>query len=221
MPLSRRSFNRFLLASCAAFLSPGTTFGSSASRELKEGRDWRAVSPPRSNEDPQAIEVLEFFSYGCSHCARINPLVKDWVATLPDDVSFRRVPVTFGRAAWENLARLYYALEISGELERLDQPVFDAVTQERVSLYREDKILEWVAAEGVDPEAFAQVFNGFAVATQVVRAKTLTEHYQVDGVPMIAVAGRYAVLSEGAKSYQDLLSIAEGLIARARQEQAS
>ncbi|MBK1648196.1 thiol:disulfide interchange protein DsbA/DsbL [Rhabdochromatium marinum] len=217
MALSRRHFNRHLLAALGSTLLPVTWSAQASDDDVREGHEWRAITPPQPGDEDGQIEVLEFFSYGCSHCAHLNPLIKDWAAKLPEDVSFRRVPETFGRAAWENLARLYYALEFSQALDRLDQAVFDAVTQERIALYQPRKMLDWLQQQGVDPASFEDIFNGFAVETKVARAKALSEDYQVKAVPMIAVGGRYAVLNNGAKNYGALLTIAERLIDKARQ----
>lgn len=231
--LSRRQFHVRVLAALGGALLPVSLMAKQAAEktpdqaaeqtpgELREGQEWRAISPPQPSDELGIIEVLEFFSYGCSHCAHINPLVKDWAARLPADVQFRRVPVTFGRAAWKNLARLYYALELAGVLDKLDQQVFKAVTEERIALYREGPMLDWVEEQDVDRDAFAEIFQGFAVETKVGRAKALSERYEVDGVPMIAVGGRYAVLNSGAKGYEDLLVIADQLIDKARQESAA
>lgn len=185
--------------------------------ELVEGRDWRSV--PGGAEmagDDTEIEVLEFFSYGCPHCSDINPLIKQWAEDLPSGVSFERVPVTFGRAAWESLARLYYALDFAGELERLDQAVFDAVTKQRTNLYTEKTVLNWVAEQGVDPEAFAKFYNSFAVEAALAKANTLAARFRVDAVPMIIVDGRYVVLNEGARTHAELLERAAALIEKAR-----
>lgn len=189
-----------------------------ADAELVEGRDWRAVSGQQPESDGDKIEVLEFFSYGCPHCGDLNPLIEDWKTNLPSDVSFERVPVTFGRAAWETLARVYFALDFADQLERLDQKVFDAVTKERVNLYTENRVLDWVAEHDVDRESFAKFLNSFAVEAALARANTLAARFQVDSVPMIIVDGRYVVLSKGAKTKADLLEIADGLIDKARQD---
>jgi thiol:disulfide interchange protein DsbA len=106
MPLTRRRFNLLLLGALGTALRPAV-----AGADLMEGRDWRPLARPQPPSEPGKIEVLEFFSYGCPHCAHLNPLIKPWGAALPADLSFRRVPVTFGRAAWANLARLFFALE--------------------------------------------------------------------------------------------------------------
>lgn len=210
----RRRFSASLLVAMACLLWPFV--GTSA--ELVEGRDWRALSSDaQSTPEGTDIEVQEFFSYGCPHCADLNPLIEQWADALPSDVRFERVPVTFGRAAWESLARLYFALDFAGELEALDQAVFEAVTQRRTNLYSEKAVLNWIAEQGVERDAFAKVYNSFAVEAALAKANTLAARYRVDAVPMLIVDGRYVVLNEGAKTHADLLEIADGLIDKARQ----
>jgi len=90
------------------------------------GVDYTPISPAQPTEDAAKIEVVEFFSYGCPHCADFNPLLAAWVAKLPSDVVFKKVPITFGRAAWANIARLYYTLEVTGDVARLESDIFKA-----------------------------------------------------------------------------------------------
>lgn len=213
MLLTRRDFHRLFLGMLGAALLP-----NAAQAELVEGRHWRAITPPRPGSVPGKIEVLEFFSYGCPHCADLNPLIKSWAERLPQDVAFRRVPVAFGRAAWTSLARLYFALELAGDLGRLDQAVFLAVNKERRNLFTEQAVLAWLSGQGVDTAAYASHFGSFAVETQIAQSDALVRDFQVDAVPTIAVDGRYVVLGREAKSLPDLLRIADGLIAKARAE---
>lgn len=215
MILSRRRFNQYLVGALTSLALPATK------ADLIEGKDWRPISPPQPGDTPGKIEVLEFFSYGCPHCSSMNRLIHTWAKELPDDVAFRRVPVTFGRKAWANLARLYYSLESLGALERLDQAVFDALHEERIKLYTEPKIKDWLEEQGVDTEGFDQVFDSFDVQTQVARSDYLARQYLIDAVPSITVGGRYAVLGRSVSGLEDLLAIADELIERARKETQS
>lgn len=212
-PLSRRSFIRSLLTPLILSVLP-----PAARAELEEGQDWRLINPPQPPEIPGRIEVLEFFSYGCPHCATLNPLLKQWQTTLPSDVRLQRVPVTFGRQTWANLARLFYTLEVMGELERLDQQVFTALHEQRLRLYQEPALTEWIGSQGVDAARFKEIFGSFDIHAKVGRGDYLAERYQVDAVPTLTVAGRYAVLGRRARGMADLLAIADQLIERARQE---
>lgn len=214
MKLTRRDFNRILLAGLAGAALPL----SAAPPSLNEGRDYEPILPPQPGESPGKIDVLEFFSYGCPHCKDFHPLVMAWAAKLPRDISFQRIPVSFGRAAWANLARLYHSLGATGDLARLDLAAFHAIHDERTNLYAPDAILAWVKSQGVDQKRFADAFESFGINTRLARDEQLVKNYKVQGVPLLTVGGRYAVTGQAAKSLADLLPIADGLIARVRGE---
>ncbi len=206
---SRRQFHRFLLGSLAAVALPA---------RAAEGQDWLPILPPQPGDSRGKIEVLEFFSWGCPHCRDFNPLVTRWAEKLPHDVAFRKVPVTFGRAAWSNLARLYYALDGLGELKRLDETVFSAIHDKHIDLFTEEGALSWVKQQGLDPRRFGEAFKSFTTETRLARAEQLARVYKVDSVPLLTVAGRYKVVSQQAHDHSDVLRVADRLIERARKE---
>ena len=75
-----------------------------------------------------------------------------------------------------------------------------------------------MANKEIDIQRFKDAFNSFDVQTKLGRADYLAGRYQIDSVPTLAVAGRYAVLGQKAKGLPDLLAIADQLIDRARNE---
>ena len=83
------------------------------------GRDYVTIDPPLNSDSPGKIEVIEFFSFACPHCNDLQPLLNTWETKLPRDVVFKRVPVVFN-PFYQLMAKLYYALEITGDLARLD-----------------------------------------------------------------------------------------------------
>jgi thiol:disulfide interchange protein DsbA len=212
MLLNRRHFNGYLLTALGCAL--GVSTFTPVFANLVEGRDWRLIDPPQPSDTPGKIEVLEFFSYGCPHCRDLNVFINPWSHGLSAEVSFRRVPVSFGRSAWASLAQLYFALESTGDLERLDQSVFDALHKERVKLYTKTALLDWVVSHGVDSKTFSDAFDSFDVQTKRSRGDYLAGRYQIDAVPTITVAGRYAVLGREVKGLPDLLTIADELIVK-------
>jgi thiol:disulfide interchange protein DsbA len=191
---------------------------------LQEGTDFRTITPPQPTGPRNKIEVVEFFSYGCPHCARFHPLLNAWVAKLPPDVAFRRVPVGFGRDAWVNLQRAYYALESTGDLTRLDGPLFHAIHEERKPLFDESSIAEWVGSNGGNAEKFAAAYTSLGVNTQTFQADKMAEDFQIGGVPALAVDGRYVALvpasQDEAQGLNTLLANTDQLIARVRDERA-
>ena len=179
------------------------------------GKDYTPVMPVQATDDGSKVEVLEFFSYGCPHCADFSPILHVWSTKLPGDVVLKKVPVTFGRAAWANIAKLYYTLEITGDLPRLDGDIFKAIHNERINLFDEKVLGEWAVKKGVDPKKFADTFNSFGVMSRVKRGDQLAQVYKIQGVPALAVDGKYLV---GGSDFNDTLAIADKLIAKARSE---
>lgn len=215
MNLTRRAFNSYLLAGLAGAVLPVHSRVVKAA-PLVEGRDYERIVPPQTGASPGRIEVLEFFSYGCPHCKDFHPLVMAWAARLPQDVSFERIPVTFGRATWTNLARLYYGLEATGDLTRLDDAVFRAIHEERLNLFTPTAIMAWIKREGVDEKRFKAAFDSFGVGARIARSDQMVRNYRVRSVPQLTVAGRYMVTGREARGLSDLLPIADALIDMSR-----
>ena len=209
MKLDRRQFTTSIFAMFTAL-----TVGSPALAQT-QGSDYTLITPAQPTDDPGKTEVLEFFSYGCPHCSDFHPIVSAWAAKLPSDVVFKRVPITFGRGAWANIAKLYYTLEATGDLARLDMDVFKAIHNERINLFDERALTEWVVKKGVDPKKFSETFNSFGVMSKVKRGDQLAQGHKIQGVPAISVDGKYLV---GGKDFNDQLAIADKLIAKARSE---
>lgn len=211
MKFARRSFVSSIFALVAALTVATPSFAQTV------GKDYTMISPAQPTEDANKIEVIEFFSYGCPHCADFNPLLHAWAAKLPGDVVLKKVPITFGRAAWANIAKLYYALKVTGDFERLDGEVFKAIHNDRVNLFDEKSLFEWVAKKGVDQKKFAEAFSSFGVMSQVKRGDQLAQAYKIQGVPALAVDGKYLV---GGKDFNEQLANADKLIAKARSEKS-
>jgi protein dithiol oxidoreductase (disulfide-forming) len=214
------------LAALMVWAAAATLAPLSASAQLVESADYRRLSPPRPTSSPGKIEVLEFFSYGCPHCAKFYPLVSAWAAKLPKDVVFKRVAVSYGRPAWTNLARTYYALQANGDLAKFDGALFHAIHEEHLQLFDAQTIAEWIARNGGDADRFTNAYASFGINNQTVQADQLVEDYQVDAIPTMAVNGRYVLLSPGAaadeeQTFRELLAHTDKVIAMARLEQAA
>jgi protein dithiol oxidoreductase (disulfide-forming) len=209
MKHSRRGFTGFVFALFFGLTVAAPSFG--------QGAPYTPINPAQPTEDAGKIEVLEFFSYGCPHCADFNPLLTAWVAKQPADVVVRKVPITFGRAAWANIAKLYYTLEITGDLRRLEADVFTAIHGERANLFDEKTLTDWVVKKGVDPKKFVEPFNSFGVMSKVKRGDQMAQAYKITGVPALTVEGKYLV---GDVSFNEKLVVADKLIAQARSEKS-
>ncbi len=189
-----------------------------ARAQLAVGRDYVPIVPAQTSDHPAKIEVIEFFSYGCPHCSDFHPGLGKWSATLPGDVVLVRVPITFGRPQWASLAKLYYALEATGDLARLDGAVFEALHRKGSKLYDDRSVADWVKAQGVDGKKFADAYSSFGVVSKVKRADQMAQAYKIQGVPALAVDGKYLVLGKEIKGLPDLVLLTDQVIELARSE---
>jgi protein dithiol oxidoreductase (disulfide-forming) len=174
------------------------------------GHDYVVLVVPQRQESNGKIEVLEFFSWGCPHCYEFYPKVSRWLSTLPKDVSFKRVPVDLGHPEWEALAKAYYALQSTGDVERLDSQIFEDIHKNHVSLYDERSITAWVGKHGVDVAKFTAAFRSFGVNNSAGQAEQKAEDYGIPGVPALAIAGKYMV---EAGDHAKMLATSDQLIA--------
>jgi thiol:disulfide interchange protein DsbA len=182
------------------------------------GKDYMLVSPPLPPESATKVEVIEFFSYACPHCYAFEPAVEAWIAKLPADVMFHRVPVVY-HEQWRAPARLYYTLEIMGEDKRLTPFVFDAMHRENRDFSSEANIARFLETKGIPQKKFSDVFNSFGVQSKMQRGDQLQAAYKIDQVPELAVDGRYVISnSMTGGDHASVLPVVDSLIGVARRE---
>jgi len=213
--MNRRDFTSALLASGAAST---LAFGVSARADAAapvEGRDYVKVEPPQETTSPGKIEVLEFFSYACPHCNAFEPTLEAWARGLPGDVALKRVPVPFLYNA-DNFAHTYYALDALGLVSKMQMHIFSAIHVDRLRLDKPEEIAGVVAKNGGDANKFLAAFKSFSVATWVARSKKMTADYRIDGVPNLAVQGRWLTSPELAHGEAQSLQVVDFLIQRSR-----
>jgi len=159
---------------------------------------------------PGKVEVLDFFWYGCNHCAALEPIFNDWMATQSDDVAVRHVPVAFN-AGMRTSQQLYYTLEA---MERLDlhAAVFRAIHGERQRLGTKSAIVKWAVAHGLDEKRFTDTFDSFGVTVKVDRANTLARTYAIEGTPTIVVGGRFITSPGHAGGYRETVVEVDQLV---------
>lgn len=176
------------------------------------GKDYQEITPQETSSGDK-IEVLEFFWYGCPHCNTFEPFLQDWKKKLPDNVVFKRVPTVF-RPSWKVQARAYYALESMDKVEELHPKIFHAMHQERQRLDTMKKMAAFVASQGIDKEEFIKQYQSFSVDGKVRKANRLVKNYNIQGVPAIAINGKYKVDGRMAGSYDRMIKIMDYLIDR-------
>ena len=200
-------------------LAAAAAFAGGATAQLVEGKNYRRIANPQPTETGRKIEVIEFFSYGCPHCAELEPHLDAWLAKAPQDVAFRRVPVMF-QQRWVPLAKIYYTLDALGVETKLSPDVFKAIHGSSTALWDSGKFYDWAAGKGLDRKKVEEVFTSFAVDGKVKRAMQLAQQYNVQAVPLVVVDGKFVTSSSDVGTHAQLPAAIDELIAKARAERA-
>jgi thiol:disulfide interchange protein DsbA len=212
---------RFRLVSLARFLLPLLAVALLAvpaqAQEVRSRQniDYRLI-PPQPVETGERIEVIDFFWYGCPYCYELQPALNAWDKRKPADVVLRRVPAIL-RDSWAAHARIYYALELLGEVGRLHQKVYDSYHVEELSMSRPDVMEQWAVRNGIERRRWLDAYHSPEVDARIARANELSARYEVQGTPSLVVDGRYLTSSSMTPSVIGVIPVVEDLVRLARQ----
>lgn len=176
---------------------------------FKEGTHYTRLADAQPVSGEQ-IEVIEFFWYGCPHCADFEPYMQSWKESKPAGVKITPVPAIF-RPEWVAGAQAYYALEMLDALE-VHPAVFDQIHKKHKAHQTVEHYAEIVAELGVDKQKFLDATKSFVVDSKVRRAGQMIRDYRIMGVPTLAINGKYLTSASQAGSNQSALRVAEYLI---------
>jgi protein dithiol oxidoreductase (disulfide-forming) len=183
---------------------------------------YRTLDAPQPTENPGKVEVIEFFSYD-SNSGEFYPLLSRWSAKLPPDVVFRRVAV-------RRTADVYYALEATGDLDKLEGALFHAINDGDATLVTQlngvkqivglTQLIGWIGAHGGDAQRFTAAYQSAEVKAKLNQADAMYDRYRIDGSslngpPAIVVDGKYLVLGWSAEEH---IKHIDELIAKVRAE---
>ncbi len=186
-----------------------------AQSAFEAGRDYLVLSPAQSVEQKGKIEVLEFFWYRCPHCMQFEPELAAWRKKLGRDVVVVRQPAILADH-WEPLARVYYTLEALGAADRLHTAVFEAVQNQGHNLNDPETFFDWAAGQGLNRNRVKDAYHSFGVASKVNRARQVTRNYRLNGVPAVAVNGKYLTSATFTGSHARTLEAVDTLIEQER-----
>lgn len=190
---------------------------SAQTRPIEEGFDYRVLPTPQAIEVKGKIEVLEFFWYGCPHCHDFEPQLDAWVKRQAKDVSIKKVPVAFRDDLLPH-SQLFYALESLGK-SNMHAKVMEAMHVGKKKLLTESDIADWAVSQGIEREAFLKAFKSFTVTSKARAANQIAQAYRIDGVPTVAVQGKYITspsITAGSKARA--IEAMDHLVNKARKE---
>jgi protein dithiol oxidoreductase (disulfide-forming) len=172
---------------------------------------YETVSPAQPVQNPDKIEVIEFFWYGCPHCYSLEPSMVAWLKTKPANVEFIRQPAVFSDL-WGKHAKAFFTAEALGVGEKVHADLFDAIQNKRQKLTDEDELAKFFVDHGVKDADFRAAYNSFMVDAKMRQAETMAARYGITGVPALIVNGKYRITATTAKSQENMINITNQLI---------
>jgi len=160
------------------------------------------------------MELVEAFSYLCSHCATFEPYIGAWEKRKPEHVEFRRIPVVFGRGSWELYARGYVTAEMMNVGEEAHVAMMDRLWKEKQTMRSMEELADFYSQFGVDREKFLATSGSFAVEARLKKDQQKIQAYGITGTPSLVLNGKYRIAGSAAvPSFDVMLDVVDYLIA--------
>lgn len=167
-----------------------------ASTEFTEGKHYnklsiKALENPLVDElrkelKPGEVKVIEFFSYGCVWCYRLDPTLASWLKTKPNYVQFERVPVVF-QTSWKDLTRSYYTAEALQALDKIHEPLFKAIHAEKLDTTQQGALKTFFVNQGIEAQSFDDTFGSFTIDRKLKWAESMGQVFKVTRIPALVV----------------------------------
>jgi len=184
----------------------GLGAGTALAQEAEKG--FVAVDPAVETRDPDTVEVLEFFWFGCPHCFRFDPALHAWLENKPDGVSFVREAPPLNRA-WAPHSQAYYAAEKLGVLDEFFLPFFDALHVDNRRIRTVPAVADFVGEIGLDKEAFTAEMNTKETVDAINRSIRLAVNAKITGVPTLMINGRFLTSPSIAGTYERTFEVVD------------
>ena len=191
----------------ALFLSFFSTFV--LSKDYQEGRHYQLIEPiPTRN--PEKIEVIEFFWFGCGHCFSLEQLIGDWKGNVDEKVDFFRLPVVWNEQT-KTHAKLFFATETLNVPEAIEG-IFGAIHFNRKMMLSDKEVVPFFQGYGVGKDQYLAAVNSFGLKNNLRKAELFAFKYGIKGVPAFIVNGKYKVSATRDLGTDELLNVVDYLI---------
>lgn len=174
--------------------------------EFVEGEHYQLIEEPRRIRSDK-IEVIEFFSYACIHCYRLDPDLVKWVEQQGDRVEFQRIPA-IASDYWRLLGRNYYTLEQLDQLDQHHMAFFRSIHDARASFANSEALI----AHFNDIEGYEDTFRSREVSAKIALADQMARRMKVAAVPAIVIQGKYLVRASQAVGPKRMLDVMDHLV---------
>lgn len=205
-------------------LLTGLVYGALAAAD-----DYQQVATPIPQQaDAGKVVVQQFLWHQCIHCYHLEPDVQAWLDNdKPDFVDFERVPVAWSdrhlaQGAFYTLAKAMHKqgkLTLA-DLDTINDGLFDLHFVQKKPLVPDNALPIFKPYGITDVDQLTALLDSQPARDERRRAHELTTGYQIAGVPVFVVNGKYLVsfsTLEGEPSADKLFAAINRLAEQERQ----
>lgn len=181
--------------------------------DFVEGKDYQLIAnPPAMDAQTKGPVVVEFFSYGCPWCYKIDGPLNGWLAKLGKNTQFERVPVVF-KPNWDLYAKAYYTAKTLALTDKMNPILFKTIQDEKRPAITKQGMIDLFVSQGVDREIAKSAFESSpSIDMKVNNGMTMMAQYQINGVPAFVINNKYKTDLQMAQNPERLLQILDYLI---------
>lgn len=193
--------------------------------QYTEGRDYTQLPTEIRNKpaiaqlianNPNKTQLLLFFNFGCSACAKFDPIFENWENKQHHkNLVIYREPVAFENN-WEDLAKLYFVMKDLKPYKNLNAKIFQGIHEQDLKLWQESAMEEFFVANGYNAEQVKNIYNSYEVEMQAKQSDDLAKAFDINQTPCIVINGPDAsyllTIEQAGGNKETMLKIADYLI---------
>jgi len=163
------------------------------------------------------IEVAELFWFGCGHCFALEPSLKTWKKTIPENAAFVKIPAIFS-SRWEFHGRAFYTMQSLNVPEKAYDGFFHSIHIKRQQINNLSTLIAFLKVFDKTEEQVISAFNSFEVDSKVRAAKKISRESGATGVPAMVVDGKYMTNQSLGNGVKGMFDTVDQLIEKAAAE---
>ena len=140
----------------------------------------------------EKIELIEFFSYACVHCYRLEPILKDWLSNQQDKIEFVQIPAVMNEY-WKVLGKHYFTLQRLGKLDSNHMDIFNAIHSSGKIFDSEKRLFDFIKTTALEFDSYEKTFRSIEVQSDLQKANQMAKRLKIAAVPTLVVQGKYLV----------------------------
>ena len=202
-----------LFFAVALLLSSSLQAQSGSSEPYQEGLHYFLIEEGTPAPAGSA-NLVEAFSYMCTHCNTFEPYINSWAKRNAENVKFSRIPVVFGRKAWEIYARAFVTAQMMGLGDDAHAALMAAIWKDKAIMRSMEDLAGFYSQFGVDPKSFIATSKSFSVDARMRKEQRLVQTYGIRATPSVVLNGKYRIAgNEAVPSFDVMLDVLDYLIA--------